>query len=152
MEVYKVGLDEVPELVFGATVMHMESPIMNGHPFDKEKVAAWVIMHINRDDMAAWAVRDKKGLIVAAMFARVQEMFFSTDKEAIEDTLYVMPDYRGSLVATNLVKAYLEWAEEQGATRVAVGTSLGIDDARVASFYGKFGFKRSGFQMVKYFG
>ena len=147
MEVFELTVEEIPEMVLGAMMMHAESPHYKDLEFDQHKVAIWIYSYVTDEDKNVWIVRDPRGELVGGMFARISEVFLGPAKIAHEETLYVRPHFRGSTVATELVKTFIDWAQEKGAVRAMIGSTVGIDDERVASFYGKMGFKRVGLLM-----
>lgn len=133
---------DLRELMELARAFHSESPIYSPMPLDLEKVGGWIVMHIRDPDMGCWVARDTvTGKVAGVMFGQVYEVFFGPTRIASEDSIYVMPDYRGGDTATDLLTAFTHWAWEKGAQRAIVTASSGISRTRVHSFLTRRGFK-----------
>ena len=64
--------------------------------------------------------------------------------------VYVIPEYRGSLVATRFVKKYIQWATNKGVRYIQLGQTTGVGNIeRVKKFYESMGFKTVGFNTLK---
>jgi GNAT superfamily N-acetyltransferase len=57
---------------------------------------------------------------------------------------YVIPSYRGTLTAMRIIKAYKEWALEQGCAEVRLSIASGIHPERTGALYEAMGFSQSG--------
>jgi len=65
---------------------------------------------------------------------------------ALDQIVYVLPEYRGSFGSVKLIKAYEAWALDQGASEVRLSVASGIHEDRTAGFYNKLGYTHLGSQ------
>lgn len=70
--------------------------------------------------------------------------FFGPDRTACELAFYVRPEHRGSQTAMQLLRAYVEWAKQQGAVRINAGNSAGMLDEQYVRLLEHAGFTRAG--------
>lgn len=68
---------------------------------------------------------------------------------AAQRILYVAPDARGLLVARRLIRAFVTWAEENGARRQLLGLGNGLNPEKVDRFYRGLGFEPIGGQYLR---
>jgi GNAT superfamily N-acetyltransferase len=133
---------DLRELMELARAFHTESPVYSGMPLDIEKVGGWIVMHIRDPDMGCWVARDADtNKLAGVMFGQVYEVFFGPTRIASEDSIYVMPEYRGGDAAAQLLTAFTHWGWEKGAQKAIVTASSGISRSRVHSFLTRTGFK-----------
>ncbi len=71
-------------------------------------------------------------------------MFWSDDSVAMDQILYVKPEYRGTLAGVALIKAYMRWAKEGGAKEARISCGSGIHEERTNALYERLGFQRVG--------
>jgi len=75
---------------------------------------------------------------------------FTGDTLSGDLLVYVIPKYRGSMVATRFIKKYVKWAEEKGVRYIQLGQATGIGNIeRIGKFYENLGFKTVGFNTLK---
>ena len=61
----------------------------------------------------------------------------------------MLPEYRGTGAATDLIKTFKEWAEINEADRIQIGTITGIHAAKTVKLYEKLGFELVGYVLEK---
>lgn len=83
--------------------------------------------------------RELVGMMVASVF----EPWYSQEKMAVEELLYVKPEYRGGRAAFMLVREFVTWAGRSGAKHIRAGASTGTGDA-AEKLYRHFGFEYVG--------
>lgn len=129
---------DIPE-VLAAGREHIASSNYAPMGFDDEKAAGF-IRRLMSVGLAAVAVDD--GKIVGGILGDVVEPWYSKNRMGIEHVLYVLPEYRGGRAALMLVKAWVRWCLDEGATQIRPGVSTGCVAAE--AFYERLGFKRAG--------
>ena len=70
-------------------------------------------------------------------------------KLAFEQGVYVLPEYRGTGAATDLIKTFKQWSAIHNADRIQIGTITGIQASRTVKFYEKLGFELVGYVLEK---
>lgn len=79
---------------------------------------------------------------VCAMFVGyVNAFWWGNDLESHDLLLYVVPERRGGTHAVKLIKAYVAWAEEKGASDIKIGVSTGIEYERTVRLFERMGFR-----------
>lgn len=87
------------------------------------------------------------GVIVGALAALTNLLFYSTKQFATEVWFYVSPDGKGAGVG--LARRYLEWAKSlPGVAIVNLSVNLSDDSERTEQFYESIGLKRVGANYV----
>lgn len=122
---------------------HAESPVHRGTSFDDAKVTSLICDAIDDPNwLALVALRD--GAIVGMALFYCMAGFFTQEKDVGELTFYVTPEARGGRSAFLMLAEIGEWAKEQGAKRMRVGITTGINDDAAVRFYKRFGFGKIG--------
>lgn len=152
MGVCNLTVDDIADVMHMGAEMHAESPNYRKLPFDPIKVGAWAAMHIRETNMCAFGARSAQGELIAVIFGSINPTYFGEALVATEDALYVDPAFRGSRAAIRIVRAYLRWAEEQGAARAVITPSTGINEAPACSFLSKLGLSKRSVSMAVDFG
>lgn len=128
-----------------AEALHYESPRLRRHPFDVDHLRQAVMKMITEPNMLALVA--KKGHEAIGMMAAVLGPGLTTKALTLgELVLYVKPEYRGGRAALKMIRAFE--ASSPGYDKVA-GTSLGICDDDVLSFYKRLGYTPSGYVFYK---
>jgi GNAT superfamily N-acetyltransferase len=78
---------------------------------------------------------DGEGKVDGFAMGFITQPYFSDAKIAYDIALYLVPEARGSIGARRLYRALRDWAKEQGALELWLGTSAGIDPERGRRFY-----------------
>lgn len=131
-----------------ARMMHAESPRFHHLAFDAEKTAA-MLGNLIENPQAVALVDEKEGQIVGMMGGFVMEHLFGHDKVAADIGLYVVPQYRGTSTAPRLLRAFEDWAKENGARDIVLGISTEVTAEATRGLYMKLGYEQSGYLMRK---
>src|SRR5262245_27482452 len=91
-------------------------------------------------------VIDSGGHVVGFLLAQVWESFFGPDKVCNDLILVLDKEHRGRafIAIQELVEQYHKWARENGAMRVYLSTTTGIEPEETAKFYEVLGFRQIG--------
>jgi hypothetical protein len=137
--------DRVVEL---GKLMHKESPVYSKYPYDDEKVRSWIEEHgVNPSKL--FLVSEVNDEIVGFFFARMGTHFFSPEKMAIDECLYLHPDHRGGREVFRMFHEYENWGRFHGAKVINFSqTVLGFDE-RWVKFCKKLGFHLTGSSFKK---
>jgi len=133
--------DDLPALLAIADAMHAESSFA-GVTFSAEKTAALFAALINGAGFLMVAEAD--GEVIGGMAGWCAEHFFSHDKTAGDFGLFVHQDRRGGMAAARLLKAFAQWAREQGATMIRAGITTGVHLEASTRLYRAVGFRPVG--------
>ena len=71
--------------------------------------------------------------------------------KAAEEFLFVSPEFRGTMLAPRLVKAFEAEAVRRGAHKMFMGVSTGVTYDRTVALYLRLGFQWDGHNLVKKF-
>ena len=138
---------DIPAMMVLGSQMHAESLYA---PLNYSGVRLHEVAEnmITNDDW--WSVVDERdGEIVGMIIAFMHKPFFSEDQVAMDLLLYVKKECRGSTTALRLIKLYVDWARQKGATWCMLGISTGVGIERTGAFYNRMGFKSHGPMFVK---
>lgn len=130
-------LSDIPWLLEAGALAQQEAPHyadLPTSPADQYKRLVGVLQF--PDAVCIRVVEDCTGFICGALEPAV---WFQT-MYAVQNLLWVHPDYRGTRRAWRLVGAFEQWAREHGATRIVNGVSSGVTEERTGRFYQKMGY------------
>lgn len=95
-------------------------------------------------------VAEKGGVVIGMLGAFIHAPFFTDDKIASDYTFYVVPEHRRKgRAAILLVRAFEQWAFDNGAVDIVPGVSTMIDGESTAKFYTKLGYEKYGDTFIK---
>lgn len=106
--------------------------------------AALSILDPNQCIFVAVARQEVVGLI----WGLVTSLVWSPKKIAMDQMLYVLPEYRGRL-GVRLIKTYLGWAKEVGAEEVFISSASRVNEDRTFRLFERLGFNQHGRQYRK---
>lgn len=110
--------------------------------FDPELAALHGITAV-RDPNSCFLVSVYEGKVVGFLWAILTTLPWSRTPIALDNILYVSPDYRGKQ-GMYLIRAYEKWAQECGAVEVNVSIASGITNERTESLYERLGYTKVG--------
>lgn len=143
--VEKAKILDIPELLEIAVQFWNESETYNQRPINLDKVRVQLqTLILYPSQGCVLIVKDEEGKILGGFMGGLQEEWQSDSLMAFDYGIFVRAINRGSNIASLLLKAFIEWAKEQGATWIQCGTATKIDTEKTISFYKKFGFEHTG--------
>ena len=71
---------------------------------------------------------------------------WSPEKVALDQIVYVSPEYRGTRHGLDLLRAYEDWAEEEGASEIRLSIASGVHETKTSKLYQKLGYSHLGSQ------
>jgi|TARA_R100000479_G_C6303986_1_gene171394 GNAT superfamily N-acetyltransferase len=125
--------------------MHQESE-WSVLPFSDEQ-AGNIAHKVMGGDYACFVAEDIQ--VVGMIVGFVAPHYFTQATIAADLLCYVTPEKRGGTYGFRLIKAFEQWAYEQGASMVTLGITTGINTERTARLYEKLGYKQSGLILRK---
>lgn len=138
-------ISDIPELLEIAVQFWNESPTYQQRSINLDKVKTQLQTLILFPTQGCVLIcLDEDNNILGGFMGELQEEWQSNSLMAFDYCLFVSSNNRGSKAAYLLVKAFIEWAKEQGATWIQCGTATRINTERTISFYKKFGFEHTG--------
>ena len=126
--------------------MHGETDFKH-FTFDPEKAFTGLHRWIDKED-AAMFVAVNGGEIIGMMAGNMLEMWFSHERCAAEQLLYVAPKSRGTRAAYLLAKSFFQWAHEKS-NHIHAGVGTGLQNA-AGKLYEKFGLAHVGGNFIKH--
>ncbi|MHA7847246.1 GNAT family N-acetyltransferase [Serratia sp. D1N4] len=133
---------DIPALIELGTRMFLESRYASGS-FDEEKCAALARQLIDAD-AGIVLVAEHGGHVVGWLAGGIGEQFFSRALMAFEYGLFIAPEHRGGSAGPRMVKAFIAWAKDNGATLINMGITTGVHEARTGEMYERLGLSRIG--------
>jgi len=143
MEVYEATEDDLWTLTAAGEVFHAESPVYKTVPFVKQEAAAYIYSHIHDENKCCFIAKNEEGM-VGAVLGMYAPIFFGLELHAHEETLYCLPDERGTHAGSALMQRFVDWAEEKGCKRIWTGSQTGINTYVYVQIVQKLGFELSG--------
>lgn len=135
---------DIDQMVELGLEMHQESrfKLLEYHP---DKTALSMRLMLDKPDHLV-LVAEIDGLIIGGFAGYALEHWCSHDRVAGDYFLFISQQFRGGTLALRLVRAYMEWAQEQGVKRelIGLGISTGVLTARTQRLYERLGFEATG--------
>lgn len=116
---------DIGELVELGKLMHAESA-MAFLPFETEKVAGYLRNLISNERNCLF-VAASGNRVVGAIGGFTTSYFFCSASLAVDTGLFVRAEHRGSSAAIRLIRAFVDWATQRGASEVCLSVSTGVE-------------------------
>jgi hypothetical protein len=128
--------------------MHANS-VYHDLPFDEAKTIRQLAAcgNIVPDRYFRLAVR--RGVLLGGVYGHVRRTFFCDEILAHDMGWWVTKSARGGMAAIALLADFEKWAREQGARKIMVGQSTGINMKQTTKMFEHCGFRVIGFNTVK---
>lgn len=120
-----------------------ESPIFSKQPFSEHTASAFINHQINHD--AVLVVLDEYENVIGGAICAICVDWRTGQRMAIEQGIYVLPEYRNTKAGILLVKGFKEWSVNNDAERIQIGTMSGIESERIVKLYEHLGFEQCGY-------
>ena len=111
----------------------------DGLPYDEDMVRRAFERRLKRSDRCLLQA-ELDGRVIGGAAGAIAPHYHSPALGATLEGYYVLPEHRGSLAAVKLLHGFRRWARTNGAVRMYVGVSSGIDIARTDRFLKRLGF------------
>lgn len=122
-----------------------ESPVFSKQRFNERTTTAFINHQINHDSVLV--VLDEYENIIGAAICATCIDWRTGDRLAIEQGIYVLPEYRNTKAGISLVRGFKEWAVGHEVDRIQIGTMSGIESERVVKLYEHLGFELVGYSL-----
>ncbi|MDP1369204.1 GNAT family N-acetyltransferase [Acinetobacter lwoffii] len=144
MLVRAATLKDLDTLVDWGKRLTSESPRFKKQGFD-EKRARNVFAYLIDKHGSILMVTDEYSNPVGTLIGALDTDWRTGQTLAYEQGLYVLPEYRKSGAASDLIETFKVWADMNKADRIQVGTITGIHADRTVSLYKSLGFEVVGY-------
>lgn len=122
--------------------------IGDGLPFDDDMVRQFYERRVTRTDQCVLQA-ELNGKMIGGLTGVIGPHFHCSALGASLLGCYVLPEHRGSLAAIKLLHGFRRWALTNGAVRIYVGVTSGIDMARTDRLLRRLGFRVTGGNYVQ---
>lgn len=142
MGVREFKMTDLPQMIALGSQMHQES-IFRELDYQPAKLITLAERTLVDDYVQGWVytVEDE---VIGICAAWCNSHFFGDDLIAGDFFVYVTKEHRGkSMAGIKLIKAYLTWAADLGATSIGLGVSANINSKAVGKLYRRLGFEDS---------
>ena len=125
-----------------------ESPVFREMPYIPEVHFGW-LKNMMEHKRTCFLVDETEGELRGFFLGGLSTYYFNNDVFAEDYTIYVAPDYRGTRIGLRLIKAFEEWARNQGAKHCYLGTNTGIQSGRFVKLLQVLGYGGPGMMLSK---
>jgi GNAT superfamily N-acetyltransferase len=130
----KAGLPDLATVVELMVQLFHESAFRD-FPLNIAKGTGFLRNVLTQPSQVCFLHETEAGKVDGLALGFITEPYFSDRRIAYDIALYLVPEARGSIAARRLYRALRDWAREQGALQLWLGTSAGIDPERGRRFY-----------------
>lgn len=141
-EIRKAVLADVPALIELGRQMHDESPRFRRYAFSADRLQTSLLNILQLDQCCAF-VAEKDEEVIGGILGIAVDHYACELKQASDLAFFMHRAHRGSTAAVRLVRAYVEWAIEQGA-EPSIGINTGVNPERTARLFHAIGGRQSG--------
>ncbi|WP_052832938.1 GNAT family N-acetyltransferase [Bradyrhizobium sp. LTSP885] len=134
----KIKTADVGLIIEMLHALHEESPHYNTVMQDEQYVRNNLASMIEHPAFIGSIDADLRGF----MFGQATAKWFDPEVNAYELLLYILPEYRGGLLAARLIKQFEIDAKRLGCVHVRAGTSTQISTEEVLRLYERLGYTR----------
>jgi GNAT superfamily N-acetyltransferase len=146
MPVRKAKEEDLMRLMDLCKIAYDEDEFAEGKPFSAKRTAETLVNFIGEKSCQIF-VYEHKGEIVGVLAGYLAPYPWSECLQANEETLYVLPEFRGMAFAARLIQAFINWAEENSADVYFYPRSQ-IDQVGITKLLHGMGFENLGLSMV----
>lgn len=142
-------MDDADALWDLALRMHAESNYLELEPSEvmfRKFVSAMIGLN---GEQARILVAERDSKLIGFHIGYIANPFWSMDRIGHDAMMYIDQDHRGGMTAMRLIKAFEDWAVQQGAKQIRPGISVGGPIDRVARLYHAAGYQTAGYSFVK---
>lgn len=148
MEIIKANESHVIGFLNFMTVMQHEFETFNKFTYDKDYLKQEFNWMVNNEDYLVAFIMD--GTTPAGLFiGNIYSNWYSPDKVAVEQTCYLLPQYRKGTLGIKLYKLFERWAEEKGADHIVVGNSTKYNQESFVNLFQRLGYSPSSISFMK---
>lgn len=144
MLVRAATLEDLDTLVYWGKRLTDESPRFKNQGFSAER-AEKLFAHLIDKLGSILIVMDHYMNPVGGLIGVLDTDWRTGQMLAFEQGIYVLPEYRNTGAASDLIETFKVWAEMNGADRIQVGTITGIYAERTVKLYESLGFELVGY-------
>lgn len=137
------------QIVEHLRVLREESPEYNYVEDDPLWVANNLLQLIENETLIGVVDVDEDQYVKGFMIGFISHTWYSKRVDAIEQLLYIMPEFRGGSIAIRLIKGFEDVCRYRGAFELSVGASTGMAESRTVKLYEKLGYTLRSPTLVK---
>jgi len=134
--------DDLPQLLELAREMH-RTGVYAAYPMDEARVA-FILTRLIEVPEALSIGYEIKGALVGAFFGEVVQDLWVDAMIGVNQMVYVREGSRSSKAGLSLIKAYTDWATQQGADVLSFSVYAGINNAAVGRALQKLNYSDAG--------
>lgn len=149
MEIVAFEKSDNEELILLGEQMHKESTYrdLDWNPDKLRVLGDTVLEHPTR--YCCFVAKNSASDILGFLVGYINEHYFSDDLVAEDMLLFVPMSKRGGKAAIRLVRAYEQWAKDNGAKRICLGVTTEINTDQTVGLYKKLGYEPYGIVLKK---
>ena len=111
--------------------------------WNADRVRAMIAALIGSQDGLA-IVAERSGRIVGGFLGEISPFYFSDATVASDYAVFLDKSERGGITAARLIREFVEWADQRGATRIQIGVTTGITVDSTCRLFERLGFVETG--------
>ena len=115
----------------------------DGLPYDENMVRRALERRLKRPD-GCLLQAELDGRIIGGVVGSIGPHYHSPALAALLESFYVVPEHRGSIAFVKLLHAFRRWARTNGAVRMYVCVTSGVEIARTDRLLRRLGFEPTG--------
>lgn len=138
------ALEDIPDLVDGLAKYLPDLPHYKGQVVDRLKLSTYLRVQFSKPNFMCHVCCREDGLVVGAICAYSMPFVFNDEIYASDIFLFIREEYRNLHTAIELINAYVQWAQGQGASIIAATTTSGYRMEAFERLLERYSFKRVG--------
>ncbi|MCY4501994.1 MAG: GNAT family N-acetyltransferase [Alphaproteobacteria bacterium] len=115
----------------------------DGLPYDEDMIRGALERRLKRPD-GCLLQAELDGRVIGGVVGSIGPHYHSPALAALLESFYVLPEHRGSIAFVKLLHAFRRWAATNGAVRMYVCVTSGVEIARTDRLLKRLGFEPTG--------
>ena len=115
----------------------------DGLPYDEDMVRRALERRLKKPG-GCLLQAELDGRVIGGVVGSIGPHYHSPALGALLESFYVLPEHRGSIAFVKLLHGFRRWARTNGAVRMYVGVTSGVDIARTDRLLKRLGFEPTG--------
>ena len=140
----KLTREDAFELLELGKLLHKESRYSNTE-FNAESIWKLLDLTVVQPERFHITYCKKEGQIIAFFLGTINVEYFTGKKTAVDMGMYVMPNERGGTQFYKMLKSFESWAKTNGANKIVLYHSTGIDPEKSKTLFPRLGYEHYGY-------
>lgn len=144
MSIRQIEYHDIDFIIECLYALRVESPFYRDRSSDEDHTRKWLTAMISSEDFIG-IIDPNKGLMLGC----AAETWYSPDRNAYEELLYIKPEMRGGTSAARLIRRFCEMSKNRNCLKCIAAVATHINADRTETLYKRLGFTQHGRFLIR---